>query len=257
MSIKRYRKLVRDRIPEIIEASGKVCKTKILSDEEYLKLIDEKLDEELEEYHEEYDSEKKLEELADLMEVIYAAAQARGYSVDALEQVRVRKARERGAFAEKILLTEVSDPIDESRPVIKLDIVLEAVEMADDNFNYYYDKQEKESVCYIDPVFYGHDEENDALGELIEAEWRTRFIALPTKFEIDEYSIMEDFINEEIPNNSVRDYMLARISGRGAFRRFKEDVKKTGMEQEWYDYRDQAYRNAAIDWCDANGFNYE
>lgn len=43
MSIKRYRKLVRDRIPEIIEASGKVCKTKILSDEEYLKLIDEKL----------------------------------------------------------------------------------------------------------------------------------------------------------------------------------------------------------------------
>ena len=86
MSIKRYHKLVRDRIPEIIEASGKVCKTKILSDEEYLKLIDEKLDEELEEYHEEYDSEKKLEELADLMEVIYAAAQARGYSVDALEQ---------------------------------------------------------------------------------------------------------------------------------------------------------------------------
>lgn len=44
---------------------------------------------------------------------------------------------------------------------------------------------------------------------------------------------------------------------RGAFRRFKEDIRKTGMEQEWYDYRDKAYRNAAIEWCDENGFNYE
>ncbi len=256
MSIERYHKLVRDRIPEIIEASGKLCKTEKLSDEEYLKMIDEKLDEELAEYHAEYGA-RKLEELADLVEVIYAAAQAGGYSVEELEQVRMQKAKERGAFADKILLTEVSDPGDKDRPVIKLDIVLEAVEMADDNFTYYYDKQEKESVCYIDPVFYGHDEENDALGELIEEEWLTRFIALPRKFEVDEYSIMESFIDEEIPNDSVRDYMFSRISGRGAFRRFKEDIRKIGMEQEWYDYRDRAYRDAAIEWCDENGFNYE
>lgn len=256
MSIERYHKLVRDRIPEIIGSSGKLCKTETLSDEEYLKLIDEKLDEELAEYHAEYGA-GKLEELADLMEVIYAAAQARGYSAEELEQIRTKKAEERGAFAEKILLIEVSDPGDKDRPVIKLDIVLEAVEMADDNFTYYYDKQEKESVCYMDPSFYGDDEENDALGELIEEEWQTRFIALPTKFDINEYGIMEDFIGEEIPNESVRDYMFSRISGRGAFRRFKEDIRKTGMEQEWYDYRDKAYRNAAIEWCDENGFNYE
>ena len=42
-----YNKLVRDRIPEIILASGKKCSTEILSDEEYLKLVDAKLDEEL------------------------------------------------------------------------------------------------------------------------------------------------------------------------------------------------------------------
>ena len=45
--MKVYNKLVRDKIPEIIEADGKSCKTKILSDEEYLKMIDAKLDEEL------------------------------------------------------------------------------------------------------------------------------------------------------------------------------------------------------------------
>lgn len=110
MCIERYHKLVRDKIPEIIEASGKLCKTEILSDEEYRKLVDEKLDEELLEYHAESVPEKKLEELADLLEVIYAAAQARGYSAEELEQARARKAAERGAFAEKILLTEVSGP---------------------------------------------------------------------------------------------------------------------------------------------------
>lgn len=59
MSIKRYHKLVRDRIPEIIEASGKTCTYETLPDEDYLRLLDEKLNEELAEYQE----SKSLEEL--------------------------------------------------------------------------------------------------------------------------------------------------------------------------------------------------
>ena len=101
--IKKYDKLVRDRIPEIIESKGKVCKTEILSDEKYLEMIDKKLDEELCEYH----TDKNLEELADLLEVIYAAAKARGYTLEELEATRVKKATERGAFDKKILLVEV------------------------------------------------------------------------------------------------------------------------------------------------------
>lgn len=50
MSIKMYNKLVRDRILEIIEADGKRCIAEILSDKEYLRLLDCKLDEELAEY---------------------------------------------------------------------------------------------------------------------------------------------------------------------------------------------------------------
>lgn len=103
MAVKIYNKLVRDKIPEIIEADGKTCKTEILSDEEYLKMLDAKLDEELAEYH----KNQNIEELADLMEVIYAAVEARGYSVDELEKVRVKKVEERGGFGEKVLLREV------------------------------------------------------------------------------------------------------------------------------------------------------
>ena len=100
-----YNKLVRDRIPEIIEASGKTCKTEILSDDEYLKMIDAKLDEELDEYH----KDQNLEELADLIEVIHAAAKARGYTLEELEQVRAEKAAKRGNFEKKILLKEVQE----------------------------------------------------------------------------------------------------------------------------------------------------
>ena len=99
----KYNKLVRDHIPEIIEASGKTCVTETLSDEEYLKMIDAKLDEELAEYH----KDQNIEELADLLEVIRAAAIARGYSVEELEKVRAEKAAKRGGFEKKILLKEV------------------------------------------------------------------------------------------------------------------------------------------------------
>lgn len=103
--LKIYNKLVRDRIPEIIEASGNTCITEILSDEEYLKMIDAKFDEELAEYH----KDQNIEELADMLEVIYAAAVARGYSIEELEKVRVEKAKKRGGFSKKILLKEVEE----------------------------------------------------------------------------------------------------------------------------------------------------
>ena len=97
MRIIRYDKLVRDRIPDIIRASGKSCTTEVLSDEAYLRMIDAKLDEELAEYHQ----EQNLEELADLLEVLRAAVIARGYTLDELESIRAQKAAKRGGFAQK------------------------------------------------------------------------------------------------------------------------------------------------------------
>ena len=100
-----YNKLVRDKIPEIIKASGKICEIEILSNEEYLQMLDKKLDEELAEYHQ----EQNIEELVDLLEVLYATAKARGYSIEGLEQVRIEKQKARGGFEGKILLKEVAE----------------------------------------------------------------------------------------------------------------------------------------------------
>ena len=103
MATKIYNKLVRDRIPEIIEADGNTCITEVLPDDRYLQMLDAKLDEELAEYQE----SKSLEELADLLEVMRAVVKARGWTWEQLELVRQEKTAKRGGFEKKILLKEV------------------------------------------------------------------------------------------------------------------------------------------------------
>jgi predicted house-cleaning noncanonical NTP pyrophosphatase (MazG superfamily) len=104
-----YNKLVRDRIPEIIESSGKQFSTRILNDEEYIKELKKKSFEELEEYINTTNNEDAIEELADLLEIIHALAEYHGASLEKVEEVRKKKAEKRGGFKEKIFLVEVED----------------------------------------------------------------------------------------------------------------------------------------------------
>lgn len=95
-------KLVRDKIPEIIIKKGENPSTRILGSEEYLLELDKKLQEEVAEYLENND----LAELADVLEVIRAIAEARGEDIDAIEHVREQKFLERGGFKDKIFLQQ-------------------------------------------------------------------------------------------------------------------------------------------------------
>lgn len=98
-----YNKLVRYNIPNIIEQSGKKCFTETLSKEEYINALNEKIGEELAEYI----SEPCLEELADMVEVIYTVTVARGFSLEELESTRKAKAEKRGGFKKRIFLRSV------------------------------------------------------------------------------------------------------------------------------------------------------
>ena len=103
--MKLYNKLVRDKIPEIIRQSNKIPATHILDDEAFLSALDRKLDEECAEYH----SDRNLEELADILEVLYAIAETKGCSVESLEVLRREKAVKRGGFKERIFLESVKE----------------------------------------------------------------------------------------------------------------------------------------------------
>jgi predicted house-cleaning noncanonical NTP pyrophosphatase (MazG superfamily) len=104
-----YNKLVRDHIPQIIEATGKKSSIKILNNEEYIKELKKKSFEELEEYMKTDNTEDALEELADVLEIVHALADYHGASIEKVEEIRKQKSEKRGGFKEKIFLIEVED----------------------------------------------------------------------------------------------------------------------------------------------------
>lgn len=95
-----YNKLVRDKIPEIIASNGGEAEIRVLSDEEYRFHLEAKLDEEVGEYH----RDKTAEELADILEVVYALAASIGCSKEALMEIYQKKNAARGGFEKRIFL---------------------------------------------------------------------------------------------------------------------------------------------------------
>ena len=101
--MKVYNKQVRDKIPEIITKDNKKAVTKILNDEDYLIELNRKIQEEVKEYLE----SNNIEELADIVEVIYGILEVKNISIEEFENVRKSKVQKRGAFKEKIFLEKV------------------------------------------------------------------------------------------------------------------------------------------------------
>ena len=95
-----YNKLVRDHIPQIIEETGGKAEIRILTDEEYRIFLEKKLDEEVGEYH----REQNAEELADILEVVYALAASIGCTKEELNDVYRKKHEARGGFEKRFLL---------------------------------------------------------------------------------------------------------------------------------------------------------
>lgn len=104
-----YNKLVRDRIPEILEQSGKKFKIETLNHDRYILELKKKLNEELMEYQGAATNEEALEELADILEVIHSLTAVHKSSFEELEKIRVDKAVDRGSFEEKLFLLDVED----------------------------------------------------------------------------------------------------------------------------------------------------
>ena len=103
--MKIYNKLVRDLIPEVIKASGKECEIEIADKEQRTELLEAKLMEEVNEYLE----DKNLEELADVMEVLFGLAHELGFSEEDLLKKREEKLKARGGFKEGIVLEKTYD----------------------------------------------------------------------------------------------------------------------------------------------------
>lgn len=105
-TITSHNKLVRDRIPEILQKKGIECVTMILSEAEMSEAIKSKLQEEVKEFLQAKDTTHQLEELADILEVIHAFLALHGLSFAQIEEIREAKCLERGGFTQNIFLQE-------------------------------------------------------------------------------------------------------------------------------------------------------
>ena len=81
------------------------------------------------------------------------------------------------------------------------------------------------------------------------------YLKLPSRFDIHEYEIMERFCLS-VPDGKVSDVLLRKIRGSGAFRRFKDTIYQYGIEEDWFRFRDEAYKEIAVSWLGSNGFAY-
>ena len=102
-----YNKLVRDKIPEIIEKSGEKAIIKKLDDNEYRASLFEKAKEELSEVETAENIDETKAELADLLEVVRALSEYNGFSLSQIIEEADKKAKERGCFSDRIFLLEV------------------------------------------------------------------------------------------------------------------------------------------------------
>ena len=103
--IKVYNKLVRDKIPDIIKENNQIANYSVLSNEDYINELHNKLNEEIEEYQ----KSREIEEIADIFEVLQAICAVYDISMERIFELKNKKAAERGSFEKKIYLRTVEN----------------------------------------------------------------------------------------------------------------------------------------------------
>lgn len=125
---------------------------------------------------------------------------------------------------------------------VKLEDVIEAIDFANMDTEYYYDTRNERILMIFDGMVDG--ENNSELIEDIQEGFIEDYIPLPAQYEINEYQIMKEFIYE-LPGGKNQDVLARAIQGRGAFRKFKDKLYDLNLEQQWYSYKDSAYEGIA------------
>ncbi len=149
--------------------------------------------------------------------------------------------------------------------VVKLQDIIDGMEAQSGEYNNYLNKKTGEVVGITLEELWAAEDEDDLDGFLDWQQERIKiaeeiittrdYIPLPSEYDIHEYNIMEKFCLA-IEDKELSDRMYYSIKGSGAFRRFKDNIYRYDIADDWYDYRAQAFRRMAIDWCERNDIEY-
>lgn len=132
---------------------------------------------------------------------------------------------------------------------VKLNKVIDALDFINDEIEYYYNPDTEE--IFMSNIGELEDLDEDELDELFE-----KSIMLPTRYDINKYEMMESFA-ETINDTRLQNQLYISLNGSGAFRRFKDTCINFEIIDAWYKFRDERYKEIAIDWCKENNIEFE
>lgn len=132
---------------------------------------------------------------------------------------------------------------------VKLSEVIDALEFTNDEIEYYYNPDTEK--IFMSNIGDFEDLDEDELDELFE-----KSIMLSTRYDINEYGMMEDFA-ETIKDVRLQNQLYISLNGSGAFRRFKDTCINFDIINDWYKFRDEKYKELAINWCKKNHIEFE
>lgn len=158
-------------------------------------------------------------------------------------------------------------PPEQKEPVSLNDIVQE-MQIISDTMTVYFQRSTGKFIMVTDEYIYAAesdaplDDRPEWEQEIIRetAEFLAREddgdnVPLPTRYDIHEYAIMERFCST-VDNRKIANDLFRSISGKGAFRRFKDALNRHGIEKSWYAYKDEAYKEIAREWCEEHAISW-
>ena len=136
-----------------------------------------------------------------------------------------------------------------------------------DEYSNYFDTETGEVVSVSNELLRAAEDEEEEdvdMPSWQDGEWETaqgivstdRYLPLPTSFDVHEWQMMQDFASS-VESPRTRSELNQALHGAGAFRHFKATIRRLGIEQEWFAWRDAALRRIASDWCTENGISWE
>ena len=134
-----------------------------------------------------------------------------------------------------------------NKDIILSDLV-DALEMQSSEITYYFNKKEQTLVFVMDDD-YCDEEENRKLLKDIENDFKN-YIALPTEYEINEYAIMEAFVDEQ--QVEVKNILTSILNAKRPFRKFQDKVFELDIRDEWFEFRKDRLEKIAVGWCEIN-----
>ncbi|MCL7745584.1 UPF0158 family protein [Halalkalibacter alkaliphilus] len=149
---------------------------------------------------------------------------------------------------------------------VKLDHIVDGMQMQSEEGNDYLNLETGE-IVYVSRTSLRIAEDEEEFDHL--PEWQQdevtiaidivenfdKYVSLPTSFDIHEYDMMERFCYS-LSDHRKQGILFNAIRGKGAFRRFKDEVYRLEIAEQWYDYRDHCYKEIAKEFCQSNNIEY-